>query len=328
MIASSLTRRIVIPLDGSDIATVAIPYLRAVATSGSAVVLLRVVQWQLPLAGISVDQDTTGDDFPKPPLAVVDAYLKAIADELEDVTADTRRIARPGEAVAEEILEVIEESGATMIIMATRGRGALGRALIGSIADRIARASPVPVLLIHPELESVPADLHSTAAIRRLVVPLDGSERALAALPVAAEVADNMDLPVHLMRAVPTAAQMFSHEEFIPIGARLERMVFAVPVWELSDRERTYHQSYTTAADEQLAQAAGRLRSRGIETTTELVVGAPVPSIMATLGRGDLVVMTSRGAGGIRRWQLGSVAEKLIHQAAAPILLVPDAERS
>jgi nucleotide-binding universal stress UspA family protein len=43
---------------------------------------------------------------------------------------------------------------------------------------------------------------------------------------------------------------------------------------------------------------------------------------MATLGTGDLLVITTHGQGAARRWQIGNVAEKLLRQAATPVALV------
>jgi nucleotide-binding universal stress UspA family protein len=55
---------------------------------------------------------------------------------------------------------------------------------------------------------------------------------------------------------------------------------------------------------------------------TELRTGQPAPELLAALRPGDLVVLTPHGRGGVRRWLLGSVAEKLVRLAPAPVLLV------
>jgi nucleotide-binding universal stress UspA family protein len=323
----ALTQRILVPLDGSDIATVAVPYLRAMAMPTSEIVLVRVVSWSLPM------YDITGrmpvyyqEEIEQAPRAEAEAYLQVVAVELEDISTNITRLTRVG-MPTDEILQIGEERGVSLIIMATHGHGVLGRALIGSVADRVARASPVPVLLIHPEREAVPAAVDHTAAIRRLVVPLDGSERSRAALPVAAELGGHLGIPVHLVCAVPTAEQVFGSHGPIPTGAGFERLVFATPARQLTEREREYHRGYAAAASEQLERDAGHVRPGGIEVSTEVLIGETVPSIVSTLVSGDVVVMSSHGEGGIRRWQLGSVAEKLIHQAAAPVMLVPNPER-
>ena len=53
------------------------------------------------------------------------------------------------------------------------------------------------------------------------------------------------------------------------------------------------------------------------------MIGSAVAAILDFAKPGDLIVMTSRGQGGFKRWFLGSVAEKLVRDAPAPVLLVP-----
>jgi nucleotide-binding universal stress UspA family protein len=321
-----LTQRILVPLDGSAVSTVTIPFLRTVATQESEVVLVRAVYWRLHLSDGSGAAMFDDEDLLREPRGVAAAYLNAVADDLQAITTNITKLSPVG-MPADEILKISEELEASLIIMATHGRGVLGRALIGSIADRVARASQVPVLLIHPETEDVPASVEDAALIRRLVVPLDGSDRARAALPVASELASQLGVPVHLVSAVPTAEMIFGSPRAIPTGSGFERSIFAASARQLSERERDYHRGLSVSAERKLELDTGQLRAGDIETTTEVVFGDAVSSILGVLRPGDLIVMTSHGEGGIRRWRLGSIAEKLIHRAAAPIVLVPDPER-
>jgi nucleotide-binding universal stress UspA family protein len=227
-------------------------------------------------------------------------YLGDFCNDMRGTCAHTTALARIGE-VADTILGVAAEQNADFIVMSTRGRGRFGRLLLGSVADRIARSSTVPVLLVHPRStqEFVPVD--GTAIVNRIVVPMDGSQRARNALPIAASVARQLSVPVHLIRAVPLQEKMMA--------------------------DQRYYESFCTAASDGLESEASKLRATGLEATTKLLIGETVPLLLDELGSGDLVIMTSHGEGGIRRWQLGSVAEKLINLAPAPILLVPDPAR-
>jgi nucleotide-binding universal stress UspA family protein len=322
----TLTRRILVPLDGSEIATVAVPWLRTLASPESEIVLLRLIPWTLPMAGVPGASGIPIDDLQRPPLQIAAAYLKEVAKELEDISANVTRLAMAG-LPADEILQTAEDRDVSLIIMATHGHGALGRALVGSVADRVSRSAKVPVLLVHPADGAVPAGAGANATVRRIVVPLDGSERSRTALPIAGELAHRTGASVHLLQAVPTAEEMFGGRDAVRVTAIAQRMVFAAPTVQLTDRERQYHEDYCSAAGDRLESAAARLRPNGVDTSTEVLLGPVVPSILSALGAEDMVVMTSHGEGGIRRWQIGSVAEKLIHQAAAPIVLVPDPER-
>ncbi len=57
--------------------------------------------------------------------------------------------------------------------------------------------------------------------------------------------------------------------------------------------------------------------------TTEIRGGTPAFELAWAAGADDLVVITSRGQGGRKRWMIGSVAEKLIRESEAPVVVVP-----
>ena len=56
--------------------------------------------------------------------------------------------------------------------------------------------------------------------------------------------------------------------------------------------------------------------------STELRSGPAAVEVMAALGSGDLLIITTHGQGAARRWQIGNVAEKLLRQATVPVVLV------
>jgi nucleotide-binding universal stress UspA family protein len=89
----------------------------------------------------------------------------------------------------------------------------------------------------------------------------------------------------------------------------------------------THLEALHLAITETLDAEASRLRATGLDVTTEIVVGQAAPGILEHAIVDDVVVMTSHGTGGVRRWLLGSVAEKLIRSGAAPVILVPVRER-
>jgi nucleotide-binding universal stress UspA family protein len=61
-------------------------------------------------------------------------------------------VVRTGAPAADAILRYAEEEGADLIVLGTRGFGAIRRALIGSVASTIARRAPCPILLVPPVL--------------------------------------------------------------------------------------------------------------------------------------------------------------------------------
>ena len=301
--------RILVPLDGSAVAAQALPYALALAEPDADIVLLRVVP---PLHGLAGQLIVTQHE-----VQARDEEVAQYEIERESKALKERGMTVSPEVVlgdpAAQILRVAAERAVGMIAMTTHGRGAVGRFLFGSVADRVARASLVPVCLIRPRPEAVPP---IPPAIQRVLVPLDGSDLAAEALPVAAALARRLAIPVHLVCAVdPVSA--------LPVSSGLggESPMIAAELYEEIERQATADARRTLEA------VASQLRNGGVPTTWEVLTGSPLFVIPATTRPGDLLVMTSHGRGGVRRWLVGSVAEKLVREAEVPIVLVPTSVR-
>jgi nucleotide-binding universal stress UspA family protein len=141
---------------------------------------------------------------------------------------------------------------------------------------------------------------------QRLVVPLDGSLRAEQALPVAARLARSSGGSVLLVRVVSP------HLDYS--GGMAPAPVFTGEVIEQEMAEATDYLN-TVAASPMLA---------GIESQTEVSYGPPTQGILAAAEAygSDLVVLCSHGRTGFLRWTLGSIAHKLIHKSAVPVLVL------
>jgi nucleotide-binding universal stress UspA family protein len=158
-------------------------------------------------------------------------------------------------------------------------------------------------------------------------VPLDGSERARSALPLAANLSSTLGAPVHLVRVVPSRDALFASRDAVETDSLYQRLVFATPVLPRSQHDDTYYEGYCASLEEALRAEASKLQATGVQATSELLIGPTAPTLLGEVHRGDVVAMTSHGEGGIRRWMLGSIAEKLIHRATMPVVLVPNTER-
>jgi nucleotide-binding universal stress UspA family protein len=218
------------------------------------------------------------------------------AEYLEKLAA---RFRPPGRAIETRIAFGVPAEGivgaaadADLIVMSTQGAGGGGRLLFGSVADRVARHAPTPTLLLRGGHHPV-----DTQPVRRIVVALDGSPAAERGLPLATLLATRLHVPVHFV-TVDDAGQ---------------------------DREHhSGHQSapHDEKPDAYLDAKAASLQAVDIAISTEVRTGPAATEVMATLGSGDLLVITTHGQGAARRWQIGNVAEKLLRQAAAPVALV------
>jgi len=284
--------RLLVPLDGSDLAEAALPYAVRIPSRR-----LRLLQVEPGAARGERFQALTRRDWRQPLEAVAADYLDRVGEPLRRAGREVEAIVVAGDP-AEKIVEAAAD--ADLIVMTTRGRGAGGRLVYGSVADRVARHAPVPTLVVRAGSRPV-----SEAAPARVVVPLDGSPTADRALPIAGALAAAIGLPIHLIAVADIA-------ELAAIGAELlSSAVYNAALTAARDRATSY-----------IEGTAARLREEGRTVTTEVRGGAPAVELLAVVQAGDLVVMTSHGGGGAQRWMIGSVAEKLLRQAPAPVLLV------
>jgi nucleotide-binding universal stress UspA family protein len=292
--------RILVPLDRSDTARAAVNY--AAAIPSRSVTLLSVLP-DTTATGASVWAVDQAEWRQKTEI-VVKQFLQEIAGTLEAQGRFVDIVVVHGDP-AERILSY--SANADLIVMTTHGLGAGKRLLFGSVADRIARHAPVPVMLIRGG--DLPVE---PRPIQRIVTPLDGSDLAERALPLATDLADTLGVPLLLVQALDHARIV---ETAHPAGS---------PVAPYSSSMDVVLGEATTYLEEH----AQLLRNRSLQVDIAVLEGGPVDIILDILQAGDLLVMTSHGRGGIKRWFLGSVAEKLVREAPAPILLYRSSDAS
>lgn len=284
---------ILVPLDGSPLADTAITNAVGLCGPGDRLILLRV----LPAGGGVLSKGSEG--------------ARAVAlQELEASRAHVPATIPAELAIAEgdpasAIVDAALEHGASMISIATRGRGAIGRWLFGSVADRVARTSTLPVMIARGE-DAIPEPVTFT----RLVMPLDGSELSMSAIPAAVDLCVNDRLSAHLLTAIDVTSLM-------PVAAPGGAMPMAGNLYE------EVYEEMTQQANADLESAKKAFADAGVEVTTEVRVGPPIVAIEDVVKDGDVIVMTSHGRTGVQRWLLGSVAEYLVRNAPVPLVLVP-----
>ncbi len=293
-----MLKRILVPLDGSDASAAALDYASSLPTSE--IELLATVEEPDGLTQFmsAADRETWQLAAEKTALD----YLAGKAATLGDRNTTVRTTVLFGDP-AERIVDASHD--ADLIVMTTHGYGSGRRLVYGSVADRVARHAASPVLMLrggdHPL---------NTEPINRIVIALDGSPLSEQALAFAEDLARDLGASMLLIRVLDAeAVQAAVHAGGSPIASYAE------------SAETVGH-----AMVGYLAEHAARLRDEGIPTAIEVPTGDPAHEILATGKPGDLIVMTSHGRGGIGRWLLGSVAEKLVRQARAPVLLMRSRE--
>jgi nucleotide-binding universal stress UspA family protein len=293
--------RLLIPLDGSKTAEAVLPYGRTLAgTLNIPVELLGVVDIGVLATHVSHGSARYFETIIAESVRSSEEYLKRIAETFPD--HGVKCTVEKGKA--EEV--IIEKAGsdATLTAMATHGRSGINRLLLGSVAEKVLRGSPHPLLLIRANEE---AKSEGEAALKSVIVPLDGSELAENVLPSVVELAKALKLEVLLLRAYPRFTTYTGVEDYNAANYEVIRAAF-----------RNDAQSY-------LDSKVGELKRKGIEKVSFAIPEGPGADEIVALGRrtaDNLIAMCTHGRSGVKRWVLGSVTEKVVRLSGDPVLIV------
>jgi nucleotide-binding universal stress UspA family protein len=235
-------------------------------------------------------------------LAAEEEHTKAHLQSLvEDVAQSgvTAEMQSPLGNPSDEILRMVEKLDPRLLVLATHGRSGLTRWRYGSVASRLIREAPVPTCVIGPMVLEKDVEM---PGVKRILVPLDGSSMAEAALQPAAELAQALGGTIVITRVVAWAAQPYLFGEGVDVA--------------------TLEKELESAGAEYLERIQDRLRPE-VDVEVRLLRGVAAEALMNSIEeRGaDLVVMTTHSRTGLARAVLGSVADRLL-QSPAPVLFV------
>lgn len=290
--------RIIVPLDGSEPSRAALAY--AANIPSKELVLLHVmVDREVIVPDWILRRDSARKEN------TPEEAMEKLAEELRTPDRKVKVDIRIGD-VAEEIIDAGMK--ADLIVMTTHGRGAAGRVIFGSMADRVVRHGSTPTLLVRMgELTRNPRTPN------RVVCALDGSPIAERGLTAAIRLARTLNLPLHLVRSVGL--------QDVKAALRDKKTEWLKP----SDMHpEQYDQTLQKVQEEAAAYLETKLKEAQAElgnVTSELVEGSVPFTLMWAADVDDILVITTRGRGGYKRWSLGSVAEKLIREAPCPVFL-------
>jgi nucleotide-binding universal stress UspA family protein len=211
-------------------------------------------------------------------------YLQGIERELNYAGIPSRTLLRSDPA-SRTIAATAKTEGCDLIIMTSRGASKALRWLIGGVTDQVMRLSQVPLLIVRSRIA---AAVHQRP--RRIVLPQDGSSLARGILPWAKRLARFHRVPVVLLHVPPSGTQS-------PRSAASSRV------------------------GRELSRQARLLRASGIKALVLVAEGDPAEEILRACRPADLLALTTHGHGGFKRLLLGSVAEKILHQASVPVLI-------
>jgi nucleotide-binding universal stress UspA family protein len=138
------TSNILVPLDGSDLAEAAVDIAVEIAQPAGGTLTLFVAAE--PDAAAALHSFADSEEITRAMAA--DAYLEQVAARVAERGVPTVTTSSDGTNVAEEIIEQATAKDASMIVMTSHGRSGIGRWLLGSVADKVARSATVPVVIV------------------------------------------------------------------------------------------------------------------------------------------------------------------------------------
>jgi nucleotide-binding universal stress UspA family protein len=319
-------RRILVPLDGSDRAAQAIPVAARIArASDGSIFLARAAT--IPSVYGTFSENSYMAEIIESEMRNASDYLAVMAHSptLSGITVETSVLYG---AAAPTLLAMATHYGADLIVMTSQGQTGVKRWLLGSVAHKMARQSPVPVLVLR-EGGALPVGARADSSPLRALVTLDGSVLAKAALEPAVQLIAALSAPtpgaLHLLRVVKPPA--------------IERQADDSEEYRERLREQAMHKArlYLQSVVEHLrAGYAGKLKlgvtwsvALSDEVAEAIIQAAEYGEDAAgagVYGRCDMIAMATHGRAGFQRWALGSVAERVLGATRLPLLIVRPTE--
>ena len=294
--------RMLIPLDGSKTAENVLPYGRILARAFQIPAELMEI---LDIAGmtshVAGEKARHLDTFVTEGERSSEQYLQKIAGSFSDVNVRcTVEKGRPEDV----IIEKAAADKTTLIAMATHGRSGMSRWLLGSIAEKVLRATTNSLLLVRANEK---ASTEGEAVLRSIIVPLDGSELAESVLPTAVKFARLLNIGMVLFRAYELpASAYYGRENYLPNYE------------ELKNRVKEQAQDY-------LDKRIEAIKADGVQTVSSVLSEGPGPNEIIDYARKSpnaLITMCTHGRSGVKRWVLGSVTEKVVRHSGDPVLVM------
>ena len=213
--------------------------------------------------------------------------------------AETTVVAAPA---ADAIVDQARRLRARAIVLGSRGLGAIGRLLLGSVGRGVLRRAPCPVLVVRGA---------ARPTVRRLVIGIDGSPAARRAVELVAGLPPPRGGSVRLVAVVEPVR--------LPATGLLPGSIRATIAGEAA----TLARQRTASARRHLDAARAALEKSGWRTRAEVRTGRPLDELLAAARRADVLVVGARAVEGVERLLLGSVADGAVARAPVPVLVVP-----
>lgn len=293
---------ILVPLDGSPLAECVLPHAIAIAKAFNAQLFLVHVLEQ-PSASLQLPKADPLDWYLKKSAASL--YLDTVQARLQEEHLSVQTMLVEGGA-AEKIVELARSTQADLLILSGYGETGINAGGLSSLAQHILQRVRISTLIIRTSQSAVAHtdDVH----YQRLLVPVDGSQRAGSALTMAAALAEAYQAELLLVHVV-SKPEMARHMPLSQEDAEL--------VNRFIERNQEEGGKY-------LEQTQAHLPAN---TQTRLLVSDNVAATLQTVSEQeqiDLLVLSAHGYSGEARWPYGSITNRFINNGTTPLLIVQD----
>jgi nucleotide-binding universal stress UspA family protein len=293
-----MLKHILVPLDGSRMAEMALPTAVLLAQKLEAsVTLIHVIEHNAPQS-VHGDRHLTNQVEASTYLSETAAAYFPAGSQVE-CHVHTEEV----QNVAASIVNHEGEFSPDLIVMCAHGSSGMHEFMVGNIAQQVIAHGKTPLLLLRPDRSG------SSPVINRILVALDGISEHENGLPLVARLAAAFSASLHLVQVVPTLGTLSGNQ------AASGRLLPGTTTVMLEIAE--------TEAEEHLAEHVSEWKLAGLHVQAEVRRGDPAPQVVAAAQDSDLIVIGTHGKAGIKAFWSGSVASKIITQTHLPILLIP-----
>lgn len=295
-------KKLLVPLDGSKLSEGILPYARALAAALKIPVdLLTAIDPVIIKVFIDPSHGRYVDAVESDMIRSGTDYLENIAHSFPDRNSVecTVKIGKPTESICDGAA-----AQETLIAMSTHGRAGMQRWFLGSVADKVLHATTSDLLLVRPGKDS---KVDGKAKLDTLVLPLDGSPLAEAALRRVSPLAKQLNAAIILLRVFTLPmTSYYGDDAYVPDIQRL--------LEEVKDEAKRY-----------LDAKQKQLQDEGLKNiSTVLLEGDASAQIIdyAADTPDNLVAMCTHGRSGLGRFVLGSVTDRVVRHSGDPVLVI------
>src|SRR4030042_3822400 len=289
-----LFHKILVTLDGSELAEKALPYAKSIAKLKKSTLILFAVSLK-----IFVDRRDR----------LFTSYLDVEAKKLSKEGIKAATATGYGD-IAQQIVKYATGNNMELIVMATHGYSGAKKWMFGSITQKVLYATTIPVLLIKSKSPE------ASEEFKKILVTVDGSPFAESTFPYIVELAKNTNIEILLLHVCePPVVLSYGAN---PINPKWKK--YRDDMWKEVEKLSTI---YLTKTISHLKRKRLKAKSMVVKAQT-----GDVAKVIMQISREeniDLIVTATQGRSGVPRMVYGSVANKIVENSSLPVLLIhPD----